>query len=198
MWPSQASVSSDAASLSCAASTALMSNRTASRWRASSGLRGGGPRPAGRAGASITTNRRKRPTRDQRRMATSTGSSGPAFTDFGFPLERQRLDGRERVVRREVGMQRCHRDVAVAHRLVVRPIVRLPVVLPFLDPVSTARPFGSWRSATEVTWFRFACTVTRDPFGRPFGTLMLRKVRAGSGCRRIASRHRRRRRAPRG
>ena len=34
-----------------------------------------------------------------------------------------------------VRLQRRHRDVAVVHRLEVRPIVRLPVVLPFLDPV---------------------------------------------------------------
>ena len=42
---------------------------------------------------------------------------------------------RQRVMRRQIGMQRRHRHVAVADRLIVRPIVRLPLVLPFLDPV---------------------------------------------------------------
>jgi hypothetical protein len=46
---------------------------------------------------------------------------------------------------------------------------------------------GSRRSATDVTWLRFACTVTRRPLGCPFGTLTLRNVRDGSGRWSIAS-----------
>ena len=31
-------------------------------------------------------------------------------------------------------------------------------------------------------WLRFPCTVRRNPFGVPFGTLTFRNVRSGSGC----------------
>ena len=65
-------------------------------------------------------------------------------------LDREGLDRRKRMMRRQIRVQRRHRHVAVAHRLVVRPIVRLPLVLPFFDPVVRA-PFGSCRSATDVT-----------------------------------------------
>ena len=81
-------------------------------------------------------------TTDDRRAKTpaaqTSGSLGPRLPYFGCLLERQRFDRRERVVRGQIRMQRRDRHVPVAHGLVVRPIVRLPVVLPFLDPVVRA------------------------------------------------------------
>jgi len=48
------------------------------------------------------------------------------------------LDGRKCLMRGEIRMQRRHRHVAVAHGLIVGAIVRLPLVLPFLDPIVVA------------------------------------------------------------
>src|SRR5919112_3635915 len=47
----------------------------------------------------------------------------------------QPLGMRHRIVGREVRLQRRDRQIAVLHRLEVRAVVRLPVVLPFFDPV---------------------------------------------------------------
>src|SRR5438477_898539 len=60
------------------------------------------------------------------------------LTDRRRRVEWQLLQKVERVVRGHVGLQRRDRDVAVAHGLVVRAVVRLPLVLPFLDPVVRA------------------------------------------------------------
>ena len=40
----------------------------------------------------------------------------------------------------QIDVQRRHRDVPVTDRLIVGPVVRLPVVLPFFDPVVRAPP----------------------------------------------------------
>src|SRR6476660_8735167 len=48
-------------------------------------------------------------------------------------------------------MQGCHRDVAVPHGLIVRPIVRLPLVLPLLNP--------EIRPALWIMAFGYRCDV---------------------------------------
>ena len=125
-------------SAACARSTALTSARTASRSLGPSGFRFGG---AGASSDRRASDRRQQDDKDDTTAAhgepPTSADSDPAYTWLlggGF-LERQRFDGGERVMRRQIGMQRRHRDVAVAHRLIVRPIVRLPLVLAFLDPV---------------------------------------------------------------
>ena len=54
---------------------------------------------------------------------------------LNFPPRRQFIQQSQRVVVGQIRLQRRHRHEAVLHRLVVGPVVRLPVVLPFLDPV---------------------------------------------------------------
>ena len=69
----------------------------------------------------------------------------------------------------QVRLQRRDRHEPVLDGLVVRAVVRLPLVLPFLDPV--VRPAARiLRSDRPVMWLRFACTVTRSPLGCPCGT----------------------------
>ena len=113
-------------------------------------------------------------------------------------LERELFHRRQRVVRRQIA------DAAASPTRSRRarpgnPTDRAaPSRSALLRSRSTARPFGSWRSATDVMWLRFACTVTRKPFGCPFGTLMLRNVRGGSGRCSMRLGQRSPRRAPRG
>src|SRR6185312_12192468 len=51
---------------------------------------------------------------------------------LSLPLQGKLLHRLQRVIRGEIRMQRRQRDVAVAYGLIIRPIVRLPLVLPFL------------------------------------------------------------------
>jgi len=51
-------------------------------------------------------------------------------------------------------MQRRHRDVPVADRLIVRPIMRLPLVLPFFDPVIGA-PLRIVPHGDRFSWTRY-------------------------------------------
>ena len=60
---------------------------------------------------------------------------GEPLSYFSFLLQAQFLNGRQRVVGGQVGMERRHRDIAVAHRLIVRAVVRRPLVLSLLNPV---------------------------------------------------------------
>src|SRR5688500_5892908 len=65
------------------------------------------------------------------------------------------FENRERVVSGKVGLQRRDRHVAVANGLVVGLVVRLPVVLPFLDPVvGTAAWIEPFRDHGDVIAFR--------------------------------------------
>src|SRR5688500_14447588 len=57
---------------------------------------------------------------------------------LNFSLDRQRFHRFHGVIVGEIGVQRRHRDISVLHGLIVRTVVRLPVVLPFLDPVPDA------------------------------------------------------------
>ena len=73
----------------------------------------------------------------------------------------------QRVVRGHVRLQRRDRDVAVAHGLVVRAVVRLPLVLALPQSSSTACAAGPCARSPTVTWLRLACTVTRNPLFGP-------------------------------
>src|SRR5207247_2769790 len=66
--------------------------------------------------------------------ATAGKPDRPALPDR-LPFERQRFNRAQRFVSCESRMERGHRHVTVADCLIVRSVVRLPRVLPFLDPV---------------------------------------------------------------
>src|SRR5512132_4196053 len=85
--------------------------------------------PTPRSRTECSTRLSHAPTAPRRRRP------GEELLYLSFVVQRKLFDIPQRSVGRHVRVERGHRDVPLLHRVVVRPRIVRPFVLPFSDPV---------------------------------------------------------------